>query len=290
MNAVIPHLHEFEGQTLATFTWRGRPCWVARHIGARVGYAQAGKRLPNLILKNWSDEFIEGHDYALLAGDDLVAFQTAAAVLGAPTKLLGQGTLLVLFESGLHLVLAKTEQPIGRRLRRFLVDEVLPQIARTGAYEPDADEDDVDLEAAGDDDNDDDGGDVDDASQTGAPPIQLVLFLVPPPSAAPTLAWRREARMARQVEVRDRWIDLCDRRLRVATLHRAIDRLRDDALLSVADASALELLAVRFAVSTLPSVLVSRPPPGHSWPTSRRAASSPGCGWRGGLGFWAGHR
>ena len=262
MNAVIPHLHEFEGQTLATFTWRGRPCWVARHIGARVGYAQAGKRLPTLILKNWSDEFIEGHDYALLAGDDLVAFQTAAAVLGAPPKHLGQGTLLVLFESGLHLVLAKTGQPVGRRLRRFLVDEVLPQIARTGAYEPDADEDDVDLEAAGEDDSDDDGDDVDDdAPHTGAPPIQLVLFLVPPPSAAPTLAWRREARMARQVEVRDRWIDLCDRRLRVATLHRAIDRLRDDGLLSVADASALELLAVRFATGVDVTDILRPPSP-----------------------------
>ena len=52
----------------------------------------------------------------------------------------------MLFESGLHLVLAKTDQPIGRRLRRFLVDEVLPQIARTGAFQPDAEGDDVDLD------------------------------------------------------------------------------------------------------------------------------------------------
>jgi len=52
----------------------------------------------------------------------------------------------------------------------------------------------------------------------------------------------------------------------------------------------LRTLVAGIIVSTLLTVLVSRPPPGHSWPTSRRAASSPGCGWRGGLGFWAGHR
>jgi hypothetical protein len=67
--------------------------------------------------------------------------------------------------------------------------------------------------------------------------------------------------MARQVEVRDRWIDLCDRRLRVATLHRAIDRLRDDGLLSVADASALELLAVRFATGVDVTDILRPPSP-----------------------------
>ena len=39
---------------------------------------------------------------------------------------------------GLHLVLAKTNLPIGKRLRRFLVDEVLPQLVRTGRYAPEA--------------------------------------------------------------------------------------------------------------------------------------------------------
>ena len=245
MNAVIPHLHEFEGRALATYVWNGRPCWIARHIGARVGYAQEGKRLPSLILKNWSEEFIPGHDYALLQGEDLAAFQTAAAALGAAPSRVGQGSLLVLFESGLHLVLAKTEQPVGRRLRRFLVDEVLPQIARTGAYAADDDGDDVDL--------DEDPADAPEA------PTQLLLFLVPP-RTGPSLAWRREGRMARQVEVRDRWIDLCDRRLKVATLHRAIDVLRGDGLISIADVGALEMEAVRIATGLDLTALVAPPP------------------------------
>ena len=39
-------------------------------------------------------------------------------------------SLLVLFEPGLHLVLLKTSMPAGRRLRRFLVTEVLPRLVR----------------------------------------------------------------------------------------------------------------------------------------------------------------
>ena len=64
--------------------------------------------------------------------------------------------------------------------------------------------------------------------------------------------------MARQVEVRDRWIDLCDRRLKVATLHRAIDVLRGDGLISIADVGALELEAVRIATGLDLTALVQR--------------------------------
>jgi hypothetical protein len=63
--------HTFEGAPLVTLTWRGRPAWIARHIGERLGYAHGGKRLPNTILGEWSDEFIQGVDYAVLSGDDL---------------------------------------------------------------------------------------------------------------------------------------------------------------------------------------------------------------------------
>ncbi len=121
---------------------------------------------------------------------------------------------------------------------------MLPQIARTGSYA--ADTDDVDL---------DDGDDGEPEATT-----QLFLFLVPP-RTGPSLASRREVRMGRQVEVRDRWIDLCDRRLKVSTLHRAIDVLRGDGLLSVADVGALELEAVRIATGLDLTALVAPPSP-----------------------------
>ena len=48
----------------------------------------------------------------------------------------GNRGLVVLFETGLHLALVKTNKPAGRKLRRFLAEKVLPQLVRTGRYEP----------------------------------------------------------------------------------------------------------------------------------------------------------
>jgi prophage antirepressor-like protein len=125
----------FEGEPLTTLTWDGKPAWVAREIGRRLGYAGNGKRLVTRIGREWAAEFIEGKDYVLLSGDELAAFK-AAVGLGTPEVPSRAGGLLLLLEPGLHLVLTKTNKPIGVRLRRFLVDEVLPQLVRTGAYAP----------------------------------------------------------------------------------------------------------------------------------------------------------
>lgn len=127
--------NDFEGSALTTMTYRGRPAWIAREVGAAIGYSHGGKRLANKITGDWADEFIEGHDFAVLAGDELAAFK---ALLEPGTDSVPGRTaaMLILYESGLHLVLAKTNKPIGHRLRRFIVDEVLPQVVRDGAYLP----------------------------------------------------------------------------------------------------------------------------------------------------------
>lgn len=217
------HLHEFEGQPLVTLTWEGRPCWVARHIGARLGYSHEGKRLPNKVLGEWADEFIPGHDYALLQGEDLATFHAAVAAAGMPSAGLGRGSLLVLFESGLHLVLAKTNLPIGKRLRRFLADEVLPQLARTGRYAPE------------------------EAPRQPTPEAALRVLLVLPDlkPRTPSLSARREARLALQARTRARWVDVCDRRLQVNTLHRLVDQLGEQ--LDDATRAALEIIAAEVA-------------------------------------------
>lgn len=214
------HLHDFEGQPLVTLTWNGRPCWVARQIAARIGYGHDGKRLPNKILGDWSREFIAGHDYALLQGAELHAFHAAVAAEGLPTKGLGRGSLLVLFESGLHLVLTKTNLEIGERLRRFLADRVLPQLVRTGRYSPEASE----------------------AGRT----VGTSLVLVGPAGAgtfSPTE--RREARLALQARSRARWVDVCDRRLRAGALYRLVDALGDQ--LDADARTALEVVAAEIA-------------------------------------------
>ena len=214
------HLHDFEGQPLVTLTWDGRPCWVARQIAARIGYGHDGKRLPNKILGDWSGEFIPGHDYALLQGAELQSFHAAVAEAGVSTRGLGRGSLLVLFESGIHLVLAKTDLPVGKRLRRFLVDEVLPQIARTGRYPPEA--------------------------AAPAPTAEAsVLMLFPALAPTPSPAQRREARLSLQARTRARWVDLCDRRLRAGALHRLVDALGDQ--LDAGARTAIEVVAAEIA-------------------------------------------
>lgn len=219
MQPLATFTHDFEGEPLVTLTTQGRPAWSARHIGARLGYSHAGKRLPNKILGEWADEFIEGRDYAFLTGDELEAFKGLAA--GGPAEIPANTRrgLLVLFESGLHLVLVKTQRPVGKRLRRFLVDEVLPQLVRTGAYQPTP----PDAEAA----------------------VLVITVSVP---ERPTLPQRREARLALQAETRERWVDLCDRRLKVQALHRTLDRLQGTALLPSDVAATLEVTAAEIAL------------------------------------------
>ena len=126
--------HSFQGNPLITVTWQGRPAWIARHIGARLGYHDEGKRFPNTILGEWKDEFIEGKDYVVLAGEDLAAFKELPGAEGVSPH--AHNSLLLLFESGLHLALIKTRKKLGQDLRRFLAEEVMPQLVRTGAYQP----------------------------------------------------------------------------------------------------------------------------------------------------------
>ncbi len=130
MSELLLHPALFQGQTIHTLTIDGRPAWIAREVGDVLGYADS-KRLVGKITLEWADDFVLGKDYALLTGSDLQAVKAEVDAVSPHAK-----GLLVLFESGLHLACVKTHMPLGRALRRFLVDEVLPQLVRTGAYKP----------------------------------------------------------------------------------------------------------------------------------------------------------
>lgn len=112
-----PPVAEFDGHPIHTIQVAGRPAWVAREIADALGY---GPRLASLIADEWSDDFVVGHDFALVVGDALTAALSRWDVL--PSSPHG---LLVLFESGLHLALGKAGSSLAVRLRRFLVEEVL---------------------------------------------------------------------------------------------------------------------------------------------------------------------
>jgi len=126
---------QFEGKPFTTTLYKGQPCWIAREVGVALGYSDGGRRLVNKVGKEWADEFIEGRDYTMIVGEELKQFRELAEVDTDSVSTYAP-QILVLYESGIHLVLAKTAMPAGRRLRRFLVDKVLPQLVRDGSYSP----------------------------------------------------------------------------------------------------------------------------------------------------------
>ena len=73
--AITTITNEFEGCEITTLTYRGKPAWIAREIGAAIGYSHGGKRLAGNITSDWASEFIEGHDYVLLTGSELADFR-----------------------------------------------------------------------------------------------------------------------------------------------------------------------------------------------------------------------
>jgi prophage antirepressor-like protein len=116
---------EFEGYALTQLEVAGRPAWIVREVETALGYTKPG-RLVETLRTRWADELIDGEDYAILEGQALKDAKELIPTLGnrfAPS-------LMVLFEPGLHLVLLKTRMPAGRRMRRFLVTEVLPKLVR----------------------------------------------------------------------------------------------------------------------------------------------------------------
>ena len=135
MNKLVNITREFEGGQLTTIVYRGRPAWIAREVGAAIGYAREGERLITNMTADWAGEFIEGTDYLVLQGSELAQFKQ---LIQLTTDSVGSRSrhVTLLLEPGLHLALAKTNKPVGVRLRRFLVDEVLPQLVRDGQYLP----------------------------------------------------------------------------------------------------------------------------------------------------------
>ncbi len=184
MLPIICLTRSFEGKPLPFFNRDGTLATVARHLGARLGYARDGERLVTNILDDWASEFIEGKHWVRLVGDELAAFKKA---YGRPTASVGgsASSLVVLLEPGIHLVLLKTNKPAGVRLRDFLAAEVMPQLLRTGQFAPQP--------------RDDSEG----HDEPRLPDFTLVVAL-PHPAPAVSLAAERERRLAALHDLRRR--------------------------------------------------------------------------------------
>jgi len=135
---------DFEGNPLPTIMYKGRPCWIARQVGVVLEYGNGGKGFVDLISREWKYEFEVGRDFVILKGKELAELKRVFKEGGdyrhscteSNSAYKYANSLMLLFESGVHLASIKTEKPIGKRLRRFIADEVMPQLARKGMYMP----------------------------------------------------------------------------------------------------------------------------------------------------------
>lgn len=111
---------DFEGRAITAYQFRGRTCWIAQDVGRVLTYDDGGWRKT---LGTWRDELVDSVDIQELKGPELREF------LGSVGLTLPNTTRLsVLFESGLNLVCIKTDKPLGKKLRRFLAEKVLPAL------------------------------------------------------------------------------------------------------------------------------------------------------------------
>jgi hypothetical protein len=240
MLAIDTFTRELEGKPLTTISWQGCPAWVARHVGALLGYAGDGDRLVHKILGEWNAELEEGHDYLFLDGLPLLVLRGLGSetLVGGPHD--DRDGLLLLLPAGLQLVLSKTHGPVEKELRRLLVDEVLPTIARAEQRPPWRPEAELGVSEA-------------EAKlwTTSTPEVQLVL--------EPTLAERREERAKTQARTQALWLELSDRRFRVAALYRAIETL--GSTVTPAARIALEITAAEIATGLNIESLLDQPIP-----------------------------
>jgi len=116
---------------LTKVIYRGREAAIAPQLGRLLGYADKGTKLVHTIKGRWVERFQDGVDYDVLKGRDLQDFKDAC-----PPGEIASSTsqLMILYTSGVHLVLLNTSKPIGTQLHRWLVDEVFPSLKETGSY------------------------------------------------------------------------------------------------------------------------------------------------------------
>ena len=118
---------------LTKVIYRGREAVVATELGRLLGYTNNGSRLVQMITSGrWAERFREGVDYEMLKGKDLQDFW---AILSQRERVYPQvSSLMILYTSGIHLVLLNTSKPIGTKIHQWLVDEVFPSLKETGSY------------------------------------------------------------------------------------------------------------------------------------------------------------
>jgi len=133
-NGLPALVREFDGHALVEITHRGRRCWLLPQVEAAMGYAPGA--IGAQIRREWSAELRVNEDFAVIRGEELRVLRAALAVTRESLVTEKTHRITLVYESGLHRIAVLSNKPAGIKLRDFLCREVLPQLARTGAYAP----------------------------------------------------------------------------------------------------------------------------------------------------------
>jgi hypothetical protein len=112
-----------DGHALRPYVWHDRPCWLTAELSQMVG-RQAHRRLRSWLGEERVARFIPGLDYERLKGRNLLLFKHMNDIEGS----LG-AAMDVLFEPGVHAVLAVSSGPANPQIRRAMVERVFPRLA-----------------------------------------------------------------------------------------------------------------------------------------------------------------
>jgi prophage antirepressor-like protein len=125
-NPISQVVHPVFGTTTIFTNSNGKHAWIASEICKKLKHTNITQAIIAAELKN-------GEDYIIIKKKEHKNFfeQLTNFKLVTPNT----PSITLIFESGLWLLCQNSKKEVGQKLRRWLADEVLPSIMRTGKYE-----------------------------------------------------------------------------------------------------------------------------------------------------------
>lgn len=118
----------FGSTPIVELSFNDRQCWLLSSIEKAMEYSEGV--LGDMIRREWSTEFRPGHHFDVVQGAELRELKKA--LTGPHTVSANSRAVTVLYVEGIDLAVLKTEKPIGRAVRAFLVDNVMQPLRETG--------------------------------------------------------------------------------------------------------------------------------------------------------------
>lgn len=123
-------IKNFNGFNIHTYTWNGKPCWMANDIAKVLNYQDESTTINKCIN---SEGFEVGYEYEVLNGARLDKFKKDIEKFSVPSiKYFSK--LTIFYEDGLYGFLQYSHKPIAIEFKKWIRREVLPELRETGSY------------------------------------------------------------------------------------------------------------------------------------------------------------